>query len=172
MVKLPIPGKMRFLSVSTPATPGPEFRRSTFASSSAACPLAAHRRSWRSYFFSLAVGACSGGGVVVLSTMVSCNSKQEAEILSSKAELRVVGNGLLARAEPNGFYNSPHQTLSFFFLRPLLSTFERVCYPLAPTIIRNCISTAALVSDPLLTYHTLLRMLHPQIVTAYSRLSR
>ena len=73
IVKLPTPGRTRFLRVSVPATLDPEpsmsrsgIMRSTWLSSRARWPLAAHRRSCRSYFFSLAVGACKGGGVVVV----------------------------------------------------------------------------------------------------------
>lgn len=59
-----IPGRTRFFSVSMPTTPGPELMRRICASSRACWPLAAQRRSCLSYFFSLEVGPCSGGGVV------------------------------------------------------------------------------------------------------------
>jgi hypothetical protein len=65
-----LPGRTRFLSVSTPITPGPELTRRRCASSSAACPLAAHRRSCLSYFFSFAVGPWRTGGVIVPDAMV------------------------------------------------------------------------------------------------------
>lgn len=59
-----LPGSTRFFSVSTPTTPGPELMRRMCASSKACWPLAAHRRSCLSYFFSFDVGPWSGGGVV------------------------------------------------------------------------------------------------------------
>lgn len=67
-----VPGSTRFLRVSTPTVPGPELRRRILADSSAAWPLAAHRRSWRSYFFSFSDGPCSMGGVwlITISVMV------------------------------------------------------------------------------------------------------
>ena len=54
------------MRASTPTVPHPEFNRRMFADSNAACPLAAHSRSCRSYRRSLSEGPCRMGGVCVI----------------------------------------------------------------------------------------------------------
>lgn len=86
IVNRPTPGRTRFLSVSVPTTPGPLLMSRMCDFSSASCPVAPHNRSCRSYlqwlgaisrplrvvnayFFSLAVGPCTGGGRSAISSL-------------------------------------------------------------------------------------------------------
>lgn len=62
------PGSTRFLSVSIPTVPEPEFTSKMFADSRAAWPLAAQRRSCRSYFLSFSEGPWRMGGVWLMAT--------------------------------------------------------------------------------------------------------
>lgn len=65
-----LPGSTRFLSASMPTVPAPEFTSRRFADSRAACPLAAHSRSCRSYLRSFSEGPWKIGGVWLITISV------------------------------------------------------------------------------------------------------
>jgi hypothetical protein len=83
-----VPGRTRFFRVSTPTVAEAELTRRMLADSSAAWPVAAHRRSWRSYFLSFSEGPWRIGGVCAMTSVIAAASNQgrDGAALSSMSD--------------------------------------------------------------------------------------